>query len=79
VRDFEFGTLTPIANNIAAMRRAIEAAGVILIEENGKPVGIRIAPDAHPETSLRRHVRLREYGSEMLPIHTRQRLILVRS
>jgi len=48
VRDFELRTRTPIANNIAAMRRAIEAAGVILVEENGEPVGIRVAPDAKP-------------------------------
>jgi ribosome-binding protein aMBF1 (putative translation factor) len=48
VRDFETGTRTPIANNLAAMRRAIESAGVILVDENGKPVGVRVAPDAQP-------------------------------
>jgi ribosome-binding protein aMBF1 (putative translation factor) len=41
VRDFETHARTPIANNIAAMRRAIEAAGIELIDEDGKAVGIR--------------------------------------
>jgi transcriptional regulator with XRE-family HTH domain len=31
VQDFERGQRTPIANNIAAMRRVIEAAGIRLV------------------------------------------------
>lgn len=47
VRDFEKGRRTPIANNLNALRRAIEAAGVqILVGVNGKATGIAIAdPD----------------------------------
>jgi DNA-binding transcriptional regulator YiaG len=41
VRDFETGARKPIANNIESMRRAIEAAGIELIDEDGKAVGIR--------------------------------------
>lgn len=41
VRDFEKGERTPIANNLAAIRRAIEDAGIALIEENGRMTGIR--------------------------------------
>lgn len=42
VRDFEKGRRTPIANNLDALRRAINAAGVESIWENGKPVGIAV-------------------------------------
>lgn len=41
VRDFEAGRRQPIPNNIAAMRHAIEAAGVEFVDEEGKAVGIR--------------------------------------
>ena len=41
VRDFETGARTPIANNIAAIRRAIEDAGISLVfDKAGKPAGI---------------------------------------
>jgi hypothetical protein len=41
VRDFETGRRTPIANNLDAMRRAIEAAGVRLVfDRNGKAAGV---------------------------------------
>jgi hypothetical protein len=41
VRDFEKGERTPIPNNLAAIRRAIEGAGVaLLFSENGEAAGI---------------------------------------
>lgn len=41
VRDFETGRRSPIANNVAAMRRAIEDAGVRLVfDEQGNATGI---------------------------------------
>lgn len=49
VRDFETGARTPIANNIAAMRRAIEDAGISLVFDGiGKPAGIAYdGPDSN--------------------------------
>jgi hypothetical protein len=41
VRDFEKGERTPIANNLPAIRQAIEDSGITLIEENGRAIGIR--------------------------------------
>jgi hypothetical protein len=41
VQDFERGQRTPIANNIAAMRRVIEAAEIrLLFDKNGAAAGI---------------------------------------
>jgi transcriptional regulator with XRE-family HTH domain len=41
VRDFEKGERTPIPNNLAAIRRAIEAAGIRLVfRHDGKAAGI---------------------------------------
>jgi DNA-binding transcriptional regulator YiaG len=55
VRNFERGQRPLHSNSVAAMRQAIEAAGIrLLFDDEGKPVGIlvrdaRIAPD-HPTT-----------------------------
>jgi transcriptional regulator with XRE-family HTH domain len=40
--DFERGARTPYANNLAAIRSALEAAGVEFIEENGGGAGVRL-------------------------------------
>jgi transcriptional regulator with XRE-family HTH domain len=40
--DFERGARTPHANNLAAIQRALEAAGVIFIESNGDGPGVRL-------------------------------------
>jgi DNA-binding transcriptional regulator YiaG len=41
VRDFETHQRTPIANNLTAMRQAIEAAGVrFVFYKDGSPAGI---------------------------------------
>jgi len=51
VQDFERGQRTPIANNIAAMRRAIEAAGIRLVfDKNGAAAGI-LRQDANADLS----------------------------
>lgn len=42
VRDFETGKRTPISNNLDAMRRALETAGVIFIDQNGNGPGVRL-------------------------------------
>jgi ribosome-binding protein aMBF1 (putative translation factor) len=43
VKGFERGGRTPIANNLDAMTRVIEAAGVRLVFCDGKPAGIEVA------------------------------------
>jgi hypothetical protein len=49
VQDFERGQRTPIANNIAAMRRAIEEAGIRLVfDRTGAAAGI-LRQDAVPD------------------------------
>jgi len=48
VRDFEAGRRQPIANNVAAIRRALEQADIELIDEKGQPVGIRAGRSRRP-------------------------------
>ncbi|MFS8370712.1 helix-turn-helix domain-containing protein [Acetobacter indonesiensis] len=45
VKDFERGVRTPYPNNLAAMRSALEAAGVQFIPENGGGAGVRLRKD----------------------------------
>ncbi|WP_202205796.1 helix-turn-helix domain-containing protein [Acetobacter persici] len=42
VKDFERGVRTPYPNNLAAIRSALEAAGVEFIPENGGGAGVRL-------------------------------------
>jgi len=42
VRNFETGSSTPIGNNLAAIRSALESAGVDFIAENGGGAGVRL-------------------------------------
>lgn len=48
VADFERGARTPYPNNLAAIRAALEAAGVIFIAENGDGPGVRLRKDGEP-------------------------------
>jgi transcriptional regulator with XRE-family HTH domain len=69
--DFERGARTPYANNLAAIRAALETAGVIFIAENGDGAGVRLRKDTSPappvEVEVRRSIskrELREVGPE---------------
>jgi transcriptional regulator with XRE-family HTH domain len=42
IRDFETAKRTPIGNNLAAIRAALESAGVEFIAENGGGPGVRL-------------------------------------
>ena len=43
VKNFEAGRSVPVANNLDAIRRVLEAAGVQFIPENGGGAGVRWA------------------------------------
>jgi len=45
VRDFEKGRRSPIPNNLEALRRAINAAGVQLVYRQGRPAEVAIIDD----------------------------------
>lgn len=40
--DFEKGRRSPNANNLIAIQRALEAGGVVFVDENGEGAGVRL-------------------------------------
>ena len=53
IRDFETGRRVPTHNNLAAIRRALEEAGVQFIAENGGGPGVRLRRRGPPDEGLR--------------------------
>ncbi|HXQ52876.1 MAG TPA: helix-turn-helix transcriptional regulator [Stellaceae bacterium] len=52
VRDFEKGRHAPIANNLDAIQRALEAAGIAFENDSkGSATGIRLAPGTRGKRS----------------------------
>jgi ribosome-binding protein aMBF1 (putative translation factor) len=47
VRNFEAGRSVPVTNNLEAIQRVLEAAGVEFIEENSGGVGVRFRKKGH--------------------------------
>jgi ribosome-binding protein aMBF1 (putative translation factor) len=45
VKTFESGLRKPIANNLVALRGALEGAGMVFVDDpgNGKPIGVHYA------------------------------------
>lgn len=43
LRNYERGATTPMTNNLAALRSALEQGGVVFIAENGGGAGVRLA------------------------------------
>ena len=52
IRDFEKGRRIPSVNNLAAVRAALEAAGVEFIAENGGGAGVRLRKPAPSPDSI---------------------------
>ncbi|WP_340668494.1 helix-turn-helix transcriptional regulator [Phyllobacterium sp.] len=46
VVDFERGRRTPNTNNLLALQKALETAGVIFVDENGEGPGVRLRKEA---------------------------------
>jgi transcriptional regulator with XRE-family HTH domain len=56
IRDFEKGRRVPSANNLAAVRRALESAGVIFVAENGDGPGVRLRKQRENRANLNSHI-----------------------
>ncbi|MER9631759.1 helix-turn-helix domain-containing protein [Mesorhizobium sp. M0296] len=65
VVDFEKGRRMPNPNNLAAMRAALETAGVIFVDKNGDGPGVRLRKDVYEaEVAARAGAALRALKRE---------------
>jgi transcriptional regulator with XRE-family HTH domain len=46
IRNFEKGRRVPSVNNLAAIKQALESAGIVFIPENGEGPGVRLRKSA---------------------------------
>jgi transcriptional regulator with XRE-family HTH domain len=46
IADFEAGNRTPYGRTLADIRRALEAAGILFLSENGEGPGVRLRKDS---------------------------------
>jgi transcriptional regulator with XRE-family HTH domain len=71
IRNFENEKATPQRATLAAMRRALESAGVIFVEENGEGPGVRLRKPAIRESdaSLDRQIAKQETAISNMPEH----------
>lgn len=51
--DFERGHRVPYVRTLADIRKALENAGVVFVEENGEGPGVRLQKDRSPEKQAR--------------------------
>ena len=71
VRNFEAGRTVPVANNLEAIRRALEAAGVEFIAENGGGAGVRLKKTAKSVEELSQEIDTLEDKISSMPAPTK--------
>ena len=70
VRDFEKGRRLPTINNLDAVRRALEAAGVEFIAENGGGPGVRLKKRAKGVEEISQQIDALEDKISSIPAPT---------
>jgi transcriptional regulator with XRE-family HTH domain len=67
VKDFEAGRRTPIGNNLSAMQRAFEAAGIEFIPEDGGGPGVRFQKGLASAATSAASASKKPAGTEEVP------------
>jgi transcriptional regulator with XRE-family HTH domain len=70
VRDFEKGRRLPTINNLEAIRRALESAGVEFIAENGGGPGVRLKKTAKGVEEISQEIDALEDKISSMPAPT---------
>ncbi len=64
IADFETGRRQPYPRTLAAIRAALEAAGIEFIEENGGGPGVRLRQPSTSHVADPQHPEMRSVGPE---------------